>query len=808
MDFNRHFVYALRTLRKTPAFSIMTTAILALGIGAHTTMFSIVQAVLLRALPYDRPDQLVWAWSVRPDNRGGFNVPDFIDYRDRNRSLGSIAAFAEVYGNITGQGEPVRLQGVQVSGNFFDVLGTKAALGRTLQPEDDRAGSTAVTILSHAAWQTRLGGDPGIIGRKLMLDGTPYTVVGVLPREFLFPRSNAAYAVPLSPDNDPARARRVSINRLRVIGRLKPGVSLQQAEGELTSIASQLRAEYPVANSLKIGVHLVLLEQEVLGVARESLLIVVAAVSLLLLIVSVNVANSLIARAVQRRKEAAICAALGASHMQIVAQSVAENLLLAVCGGGLGFLLARTLLNLINRNMPDFPRAELAVVNGTAIWYAAALSAAIGLLTGLLPARQLTGNLVDALKSVSRGSSPDRQARLTRAALIVAEVALSFALLVGAGLLTRSLGLLNRVDSGFQPRRVLTVGVSLPRARYRDRESIQAFLDRAANGLASEPAVESHSVISILPISGTVSMAPFSRKDRPVTPDKRQFANYRFVAPDYFRTMGIPVESGREFSRGDKEDAAAVAIISNQFVRRYLGDTPALGAHLLVSDNDSGPREVEIIGVVGNVKQFGLNDEPSADLYIPLLQVPNEPNGFLTRPFNVVLRSLANPQQLSTTVKNHLLQAEPDAALTVRTMDEVVTGSLSIREFQSLLMTAFAVFAALLAGFGMYSVMSYLAAQRAQEMGIRIALGATSPRILWLVLRQGLSFAVLGIAAGAGLVAAGYRLIASKLYMTSIFDAFALGCSVCLVLLIAVMASWAPARRAIRVDVIAALREN
>jgi putative ABC transport system permease protein len=680
-------------------------------------------------------------------------------------------------------------------------------LGRTLELADDRPDSPAVVVLAHAMWRNRFGGDPQIIGRKLVLNGAPYVVAGVLPAGFLFPKAAAEYAIPLAADSDPARAQRESINFLRVVGRLRRGAGGKQAEADLSSIARQLRVEYPVANAMKLGVQLVPIEQEVLGAARQSLTIVVAAVSLLLLMVSVNVANSLLARASSRRKEVAIRAALGATRMQLVAQSLTENLLLTGAGGVLGIALAGMAVDLLARRLPaSFPRIEMAAVDGTAVLYGAALSIAIGLLIAMLPARQRFTAIGEELKSVSRGGTGGRSVRRWRAALIVAEVALSFALLIGAGLLTRSLARLNRVDPGFESRRLLAVSVSLPRARYTNRESIKAYLDRAAPGLDAERRVESYSLVSILPVSGGIATVPFSRKDRPVTPERRSTTNYRLIAPDYFRTMRIPLKAGREFSMSDEENSPAVAIISDQLARRYLGDRAALGARLLVEDNDVGSREVEVVGVAGNVKQFGLDDDASADLYIPLRQAPNATNGVVTRGFTMVFRCFGDPRQMAAAVKGHLLRAEPEAAFTVRAMDDVMKGSLSVRRFQMVVMNLFAAFAVLLAGFGLYGVLSYLTAQRAQEIGIRMALGATTPGIAGMVIRQGLAFAAWGMIAGTVLAVAGQRLIADKLYMIGLFDGIAFGGSAVLILAIAGVASWLPARRAFRVDPLVVLR--
>ena len=493
----------------------------------------------------------------------------------------------------------------------------------------------------------------------------------------------------------------------------------------------------------------------------------------------------------------------------MLGQSLTENLLLTTAGGALGLLFAKAGVVLVLAYLPTpLPRVELVAVNGTSVVYAAAMSAVIGLLIGLVSVRQLRADPGDALKSLSRGASGGPRVRVIRTVLIVVEVALSFALLIGAGLLTRSVHRLSGVDPGFDSNGLMVAGVSMPLSRYSDRQDIKAFLDRAQAGLDSERRLNSHSVVSIPPVSGTVASAPFNRKDRSSLPQDRRFANYRFVGGNYFRTMRIPIIAGREFFARDDEKSLAVAIVSDQFVRRYLPDIEPLGAHLLVSDNDAGPREVEIVGIVGNVKQFGLDDAPSADLYIPVLQVPNERNGFLTRGFTFVLRYSSDRASVAALVKTHLMAAEPDAALTLRTLDEVMASSLTVRQFQMSLMSLFAVFATFLAGLGLYGVMSYLTAQRRREIGVRLALGATGAGVTRLIVRQGLAYAAVGMIAGTAVVVAGYGLIANKLYLTGPFDWAVSFSATGLVFFVAALASWLPALRASRIDPIVVLRSE
>lgn len=803
--------YAFRTLRKTPGFTFATIVIIGFGIGANTAIFSLVENVLARELPYHDPDRLVWTWSVRADSRQTpFNLPDFLDYSVRNRTLEWMSAVTDFGANLTGSGDPVRLQGVRVSATVFRLLGVSAALGRALEPEDDAPGALPVVVVSHALWMGRWGGDPGVIGCKVSLNGAPYTLVGVMPRDFLFPRLAAEFAVPLAPDNDPSRKVRNSTNFLRVIGQLKPGFTLHQAQEDLSDIAQQLRREYPRANASKLAVRVIPFENEILGSARDSLAIVLAAVSLVLILVTVNVANSMLARSTQRRAEITLRAALGASRMDLAKHSILENLIIACLGGLLGVVVATVAVQALVRFSPIMlPRLERTAVDGGAVVFAAALSLLLGVVIGALPMWQISRDLVEDLKSATRGASRGQHTSASRTVLVVVEVGVSFALLVGAGLLSRTLVQMQKTEPGFESRPVLATRLSLPPARYRDALSIQTFVDRVGQGLESERRVVSFGIVSVLPLSGGAARVPFAVKDRPPPSEGLQPAtNYRIVTPSYFRTMGIPIVAGAEFSDTNEAAGQPVVIINQQFARRYFEDRPAVGAQLLINDNDVGPREVEIVGVVGNVKQASIDEEPGLDLYIPLRQMPTENARLLTNNMTAVLRCTGDPHRLIGKAKGIILAADPEVALTARTMDDMLAASLATRRFQTFLMNLFAGFAALLVGFGLYGVMSYVTTQRSHEMGVRLALGAAPAEIAGLVMWQGTKLAGLGIGVGAALVLGAHQLMSPLLYMTDVFDPVAFGASSLFVVGITAMATGLPALQAARTDPVAVLRRE
>ena len=802
--FGQNLRFALRSLRRSPGFALMATLTLALGIGVNTAIFSLVEAVLVRELPYAQADRLVWAWSVRPENEGPFNVADFIEYRDRNRSLASIAAFAETTAILTGVGDPVRLRGLRASANMFHTLGAAALLGRTLEPRDDRADASPVAVITHAMWRERLSSDRNVIGRTLLLNGAPFEVVGVLQPTFLFPRATPDFVMPLAVDQDPARSRRNSINLLRVIGRLNPGTGIGEAQADLTGIAQQLRRDYPLSNALKLGVHVVPLREAVLGAARDSLGIVVVAVSLLLLVVIVNVASSLVARGAARRKELAVRAALGASRWRLLAQPVAENVLLATAAGIVGVGIARWLFPILQTwNPTTFPRAELAAIDGTAVWYAALLSIVVVLLIAVAPAWQLPRDIAHALRSRRAASHLSHRAR---SVLIVGEVALSFALLLGATWMSHTLVRLLRAAPGFDSDGVLTAIVTLPRGRYDDAASVQAFLDRVSARLQNEPGVASFSAISAFPLSGVSPQAPFIVSGSGVAIDRRPFANYRFIEPNYFKTMRIPVRAGRDVSEFDTATGRSVAVVSEQFVRRFLPGRDPLGTHLLLNDSDTGTRDVEIVGVVGNVKQRDLDEPPAADLYVPLQQVPTEPNGFITRgPTLVVRGDAASSARLAAAIERDLHEAETDAAATIDSAADVMMASLAPRRFLTTIVNAFAGFCMLLAGFGLYSVMSYITTQRFQEIAVRMAMGATSQRVARSVIGQAVGLALAGMVIGTVLAIAARRLLATPLVVSGTL-AIPFLSAVALLLVIIGAAAWLPAARAARIDPAVSLR--
>jgi putative ABC transport system permease protein len=804
--FRQDLRFALRSLRRSPGFAFMATLTLALGIGVNTAIFSLVDAVLVRELPYAQSDRLVWAWSVRPENEGPFNIADFIEYRDRNRTLASISAYAETTAILTGVGDPVRLRGMRASANLFHTLGASALLGRTLEPRDDRAEASPLVVITQAMWRDRLGGDPAVIGRKIVLNGSPYEVVGVLPSTFLFPRATPDYATPLAADQDPARTRRNSINLLRLIGRLSPGVDIGQAQADLTAIARQLQKEYPLSNALKLAVRVVPLRDAVLGAARDSLGIVVAAVSLLLLVVIVNVASSLVARGAARRKELAVRAALGASRVRLLAQPVAENVLLATAAGAIGVAIARWVFPILQAwNPTTFPRAELAAIDGAAVWYAAVLSIVVVLLIAIAPAWQLPRDIASALRSRRAASQLSHRARRV---LIVGEVALSFALLLGATWMSHTLVRLLRAAPGFDSSSVLTAAVTLPRGRYDDAQNVQAFVDRVSTRLQIEPGVQSYSVISVFPLSGAGAQVPFIVSGYGVSLDRRPFTNYRFIEPNYFQTMRIPVRTGRDVSDLDTTTSRSVAVVSEQFVRGFLAGREPVGTHVLINDNDKGPRDVEIVGVVGDVKQRDLDELPAADLYVPLRQVPTELNGFIARGATFVIRGDGgNPARLATSIEHLLHAAEADAAVTIDRAADVMMASLAPRRFLTTIVSAFAAFCVVLAGCGLYSVMSYITTQRFQELAVRMAIGATSLRIARDVIGQAVGLALAGMAIGTVLAIAARTMLATQLAVSGTMTIPFLS-AVALLLAVIAAAAWLPAARAARIDPAISLRQE
>jgi predicted permease len=804
--------YGLRSMRRAPGFTIVAVLTLGLGIGANTAIFSLVNAILLRQLPFKNPEQLVALDSKRIDpGKHPFTIPDFVDYRDQNETLEQIAAFANWSASITGSGEAERVQGMRISANAFQLLGVEAVVGRALVPEDDTPGRQHVVVLSHGLWQRRFGADPRTVGQTLLLNGNSYTIVGVLPPQFIFPIREAELAVPLAPDADPWRSARTSTNFLRAIARLKPGVTLAQAEADLTSIAGRMRQQYPAANENKnkLGVTLTPLNDVVVGDYRHALWMLLGAVGFVLLIASINLASLSLARASTRHREMAIRTAHGATRWRLVRQMTTENLLLALTGGLIGLLLAWWGINFLLALSPaGMPRLSEVGLDARVLIFTLAVSLLAGSIFGILPAVKASRiDLNEELKSGGRAGNDGTGRNRVRSFLVVAEIAISLVLLLSAGLLIKSFSRLQEVRPGFESENLLAVRLSLPKTRYANRDALISFDDQLQPLLEGLPGVSAVGAVSALPLSGTRASIEFTIEGRPSPQNEVWMSDYRIASTGYFRAMKIPLLRGREFSEQDKAHTTPVAIISETLARRFWPDGDPVGARISIDDNNQGPRPVEIVGVVGDVKHLSLEDEPTPHLYLPLRQLHEDGVVWMTNNQYWLIRSSVSPLSLASAVQREIRKVDPDVpASNIKTMEQYLSTSVSPRRFNLWLLTVFAAAALVLATVGIYGVMSYSVAQRTREIGVRMALGAQRSDIFRMVVGHGMLLAVTGLAAGLVGALALSRLMGGLLYQVSTTDPATYILLTLFLLLVTLVACLVPARRATKVDPIVALR--
>jgi predicted permease len=807
--------FAIRLLTKNRGFTLVAIFTLAVGIGANTSIFSLVNSVLLRPLPFKNPDQLVWIWSTRTDrDKTNFALPDFMDYKEQNRSLQQISAFSAWSANLVNAGEPERLIGVRSSANIFQLLGVEATIGRTLIKEDDDPANPRVVVLTHGFWTRRFGASAGIIGKQLTLNDENYTVAGVLPPDFAFPTLEADIVVPLLPDLDPLRNERNSLSFLRVIGRLKDGVSQQQAESDLTSIATQLQKQYPVANASKKGVKLVPLQEELVGNFRLAFLVLSAAVGLVLLIACANLANLALARASTRYREMAVRLAIGATRARLIQQLFTENILLALLGGAVGLAFTRLAMKaLIAMSPTSLPRAGEIQIDATALLFTLCISLLSGVLFGLMPALNISkDSFAEELKGTGKGASDSGRRSNVRNLLILAEVALSLLLLIGAGLLAKSFLRLQTVSPGFDFQNLLVMRISLPKRQYSTPESVANFYQQLSARIQNLPGVQSVSATSTLPLSGTNVRIPFTVVGRPpLSQSEQPITQYRMTGPNYFRTMKIPIRSGRDFTEQDIANTHPVAIINDVFAR--TADVPsaegALGSHLLIDDNNTGPRDVEIIGVVGSVRHTSMQADPAPEMYLTIPQIPEENVPLLTNNMSWVIRTSVEPLTLADSIRRELQSIDRNVPISnTKTMEQILSTSLAANRFNLFLIGIFAIVALILASMGIYAVISYSVSQRTQELGLRMALGAQKLDVLTLVVGGGLKIVLLGIAIGLASAFALTRVLSNLLFGISVTDPSTFFAMSLLFILISVLASYLPALRAARVDPIIALRSD
>jgi putative ABC transport system permease protein len=811
MDAMLHDIrYGFRGLIKRPGFTALVVLVLGFAIAANSSIFSIVNAVLLKQLPFKDPDRLVWVWATRKNvSRAFFSIPNFIDTRDQNSTLGEVAPFAIWGATLTGQGEAERLQGVRIAANAFRMMGVEAAAGRTLDAEDDNATNARVAVLSYGLSQRRFGGASQAIGQTLALNGDLYTVVGVLPPRFVIPNAEVEVAVPLRMDTDPRRTERGS-NFLRLLGRLKPGVTVQQAQTDLGAISNRLRDQYPGDNGNLTPPRVLAVQDELVGGYREGLWVLLAAVGAVLLIACSNLASFQLARAAVRHREVAIRAALGATRWRLMRQLLTESMMLALGGGCLGLLLAVWAKDMLLALSPaDFPRAAAVSLDGRVLLFSIFITLFAGLALGLAPAVWATrSNLNADLKEGGKGSGAGLKDRL-RGIFIVAEVALSLTLLVGAGLLIKSFARLHGVDPGFNTEHLLTVRLSLPSSRYGSAESVKLFYDKFAPRLAALPGVESVGAVNALPLSGLNARTDFTIAGRAAPdPHDTPAAQHRWVSPGYFQAMQIPVVRGRELTDLDNEHSAGAILVDQALERRFFHEQEPIGAHILINMGDGNPaREYEVVGVVENVKHTGLNDDPTPTLYGPIPQAPKSAVPFLANNFSLVVRNSVDSQALAESVRRELRGVDAEVATSnVRPMDDVLSASVAARKFNMELLAAFAGTALLLAAAGLYAVLAYLVSQRTREIGIRLALGARPRNVLYLIVRHGMKLTLVGVGIGIAAALAATRLMSGLLFAVTPTDAatFVLASSV--LIIVALVACYVPARRATKVDPLVALR--
>jgi putative ABC transport system permease protein len=791
-------LHAIRLLFKNPGFTAAVLITLGLGIGANAAVFTILNAVLLRPLPYAEPGRLVRIWESNPQ-RGwptfSGSQPNFLDWRAQSVSFERLAASTTRPLNLTGGGEAERIPGMAVTHDFFPMLGVRPEIGRGFLPEEDAPGhGERVVLMTHGLWQRRFGGDPGIVGRTILLNDAPHTVIGIVPEFYWRPYE---LFVPLRPD--PAEDR--SDHRLSVYGRLKPGVAPQQAQAELAGVAERLARQYPASNGGWTVTLSSFYDWIVPAESRRGLYVLLGAVALVLLIACANVASLLLARAAGRRREIAFRAALGASRARLVRQLLAESLLLGALGGGLGLLLAQWGIDVLGvAGGMAVPRADEISLDHNVLLFTLGLSLLTGLLFGLAPALQATR--VDFHATLKEGAAGGVTRQRARSALVVAEVALSLVLLVGVGLLLRSLAALLDAPPGFDTKNLLTASINLPGTRYPSEKEFLAFHDRLRERLSGMPGVVSVSETSGLPMDGNMTAMEVHVDGAPVPADgQHPSAQWRLVSPGYFRTMGIAIRRGRDLNEQDldpKTRALRGAVISETLARRCWPGQDPIGRPFRPWSASNPP--VTVVGVADDVRLYSLDETPYSAVYLNL-------NAGTWNPMQIAVRTAGDPRAFAAVLRGEVRTLDPGVPVAqVLTMDELIGQSTAPRRFTMTLLAIFAAVALLLAGVGLFGLMAFLVAQGTHDIGIRMALGARRRDIFGLVVGRGMVLTSLGIAAGVVGALALTRLMSSMLFGVGARDPLTLTVTVLVLGLVALAACLIPARRAGRVDPMVALR--
>ena len=801
--------YAARKLASTPGFTLVTALTLALAIGANTVIFSIINGVILRPLPLHTPERLV---RVTTTNRGESNpssVQDYLDYQAQSKRVARMAAIDRTTMNLTGIAEPTRLRVMRTSGNFWLLVGVQPAVGRGYTPDEERQSAQRVVVLSASLWRNQFGGDPAVVGRTVMLDGNPYTVIGVAPKGFALGAEQDAY-IPLVFTRDDLDPSNRGAHWLGVIGRLADGATAEQASQELATIAKRLEAQYPQSNT-GFGAKVVPLREYMVGDVRTALLVMLGAVGFVLLIACANVANLLLVRATARETEMAVRAALGAGRSQIARQLVTESVVLALLGGALGLLLALWGVDLLVALSPvDLPRLHEVRVDGRVLAFTAAVALGTGIVFGLIPALQASRpNITGMLKEGARGGSAQRGTNRLRSSLVVSEMALAVVLLVGAGLLIKNFVRLLAVNPGFQSEQVITYNITIPESKYERTPELRAFVAELVDRMRRLPGTKSSAAVLGLPMGRTMFRTVLDIVGQPEDPpDRRKLVDVAVATPNYLTAMSIPLVRGRAFTDQDRREAPQVVMINETAAKRYFPNEDPVGKKIQIGwtevdstmPNNERRMGGEIVGIVGDVHRMGLNSDVTAEVYLPFDQTP-------VRDLSIVIRSSAEPAAVIAAAKSQLRALDPDIPpYELRPLDDVISESVSRPRFYMLLLGGFAGVALALAALGIYGVISYAVSQRTRELGIRIALGATRDQVTRLVLGQGLALSLAGLVVGLGAAFYLTRVMASLLFGIDAIDPPTFAAVAVTLLGVAGLASYLPARRAAHVDPMVAIR--
>jgi predicted permease len=806
--------FAIRTLLKNRGFATVAIVTLAMGIGATTAIFSVVNAVLLRPLGYREPSELFLIIQVGATANVGrlrFTPLDFVDFRTRTRSFESMAAHTGTGFTFTGEGDPELVIGQLVTAELFDLLGVRPMLGRTLRSDENEAGNDAVIVLSHALWQRRFGSDSSVVGRTTTVNGRAYTIVGVMPPDFSYPNRTYGLWVPLalrgaSPGGPPINR---NAHYLQVVGRLRPGVSVESAQEDMSRIAHELGTEYPASNE-NVGAVVTSLRDELVGDVRRPLRLLLGAVGFVLLIACANVTNLLLARATGRQREVAIRSALGATRGRIIRQLFTENILVYLAGAGAGLFVASWLLDVVKTFGPaDTPRLETTSLDVPVLLFTLGATLAAALTFGLAPAWHLARESVTDWLRAGQTGGVSRRAQLMRSTLIVGQVALCVMLLTGAGLALRSFARLRGVERGFSTENLLTFSIIMPASRFPDGERMRAFQASLLERFATDGSIEAVGATTQLPLGGNDMENAFTVDGRASSGEGAQpVGGVRGVTGDYFRAMGIAVR-GRGFDRSDRRDSPPVVVVNEAFARRYISGGNPIGRRLKMGESTSDDPWRTIVGVSADVKHRGLAADIRPEVYLPYVQLDD---GFIqdwARAFAIVLRSPTGAEALTSRAREIVRSLDPALPLhQVRTMEQLASDSVAEPRFRTMLLGAFGFLALTLAAVGIFGVMSYFVTQRAHEIGIRMALGARPGNVLGLILAHGARLTALGLLLGLVGALALTRWMQSLLFEVSATDPITFAAVIALLGATALLAIYAPARRATRVDPLVALKSE